>query len=181
MPSKDLKHIVVNASVATAAGGVNATAAVSINCTVFLETFRDETSNHIVMTLELSEEWEEHRSNFSATWLANIIARKRFHFIQIQYDRTLFDRIEETTDREKNVKALQKDFHLIQAALAADNTIVSLDENIRMLFAKASQQVGEIRNIVWVNPDQAAENLIQWLKDGAPSEQHRQLSAYQVV
>jgi len=78
-----MKRIVVNASVARAAGGENATASVSINCTEFLEAFRDQTSHHIVMTLELSEEWDEHQSNFAAAWLANMIATKRFHYIEL--------------------------------------------------------------------------------------------------
>ena len=83
-----------------------------------------------------------------------------------------------TASAEDEVEALRKDFHLLQAALATDQTVISLDETIRGLFKRASQQVGEILNIIWVNPDRTAEeHPIAWLQNGAPSEPHRRLSA----
>ena len=176
MRSRGLKRLVVNASVARAAGGEKATASVSINCTEFLETFRDESPHHVVMTFELSEEWNEHQSNFAAAWLKSMIARKRFVYIQPPLNSELSDQIERTATLEKDVEALRKDFHLLQAAIATDQTIISRDETVRGLFAHASQQVGEIRNIIWVNPDRPAEEPIAWLQNGAPPEGHRRLS-----
>ena len=178
MRSRDLKRLVVNASVALAAGGKGAIASVSIKCTEFLETFRDECPHHIVMTPELSEEWDAHQSNFAARWLKSMIARKRFDYITPPQDTALSDKIDATTTRERDIAALRKDFHLLQAALATDQTIISLDETIRQLFKQASQQVSEIRNIIWVNPDKSTEEQsITWLQNGAPPEPHRQLSA----
>ncbi len=178
MRSRNLKRLVVNASVARAAGGKGATASVSINCTEFLETFRDECPHHIVMTSELSEEWNAHQSNFAARWLKSMIARKRFDYITPPQDTALSNKIDTTTTRERDIEALRKDFHLLQAALATDQTIISLDETIRQLFQQASHQVSEIRDIIWVNPDRTtAEQPIAWLQNGAPPEPHRQLSA----
>ncbi|MDD9975742.1 MAG: hypothetical protein OXU27_17160 [Candidatus Poribacteria bacterium] len=177
MRSRDLKRLVVNASVALAAGGKGAIASVSINCTEFLETFRDECPHHIVMTSELSEEWNAHQSNFADRWLKSMIARKRFDYITPPQDTALSNKID-TTTKERDIEALRKDFHLLQAALATDQTIISLDETVRRLFKRASQQVGEIRNIIWVNPNRTTEEQpITWLQNGAPPEPHRQLSA----
>ena len=176
MRARGLKGIVVDASVARAAGGTGATVLVSINCTEFLETFRDESSHHVVMTYELSEEWDEHQSNFAAEWLGNMIATKRFHYIELPENKALYDEIEATAVREADINAILKDFHLLGAALATDQTIISLDETIRELFARASQQVREIRGIIWVNPDRTAEEQpIAWLQNGAPPESHRRL------
>ena len=177
MRSRDLKRLVVNASVARAAGGEGATAPVSINCTEFLETFRDESPHHVVMTFELSEEWDEHQSNFAAEWLGNMIATRRFHYIELPENRELYNEIEATAVREEDINAMLKDFHLLGAALETDQIIISLDETIRGLFKRASQQVGEIGGIIWVNPDRADEQPIAWLQNGAPSEAHRRLSA----
>ncbi len=178
MRAKSLKRLVVNASVARAAGGVDATDSVSINCTEFLETFRDESSHHVVMTFELSEEWDENQSNFAAEWLGNMIATRRFHYIELPQNRALYDEIEATAVEEKDINAMLKDFHLLGAALATDQIIVSLDETIRGLFKRASQSVGEIRGIIWVNPDRTGEEQpITWLQNGALPEAHRQLSA----
>ena len=178
MRSRNLKRLVVNASVVRAAGGKGATASVSINCTEFLEAFRDERSHHIVMTSELSVEWNAHQSNFAARWLKSMIARKRFDYITPPQDTALSNKIDTTTTTERDIEVLRKDFHLLQAALATDQTIISLDETIRQLFKRASQQVGEIRNIIWVNPDRTEEEQpIAWLQNGALPEPHRQLSA----
>ena len=178
MRAKRLKRLVVDTSVARAAGGVDATDSVSINCTKFLEIFRDDSLHHIVMTFELSEEWDEHQSNFATEWLGNMIATRRFHYIELPQNRALYDEIEATAVREEDINAMLKDFHLLQAALATDQSIISLDETIRGLFSRASQQVGEIRYIIWVNPDRAEEQPIRWLQNGAPPEAHRRLSAY---
>ncbi len=139
MPSRRTKRIVVNASVARAAGGEGATASTSINCTEFLETFGNNTSNKIVMTLELAEEWDKHQSNYAATWLAHMIATKRFHYIELPNNDLLNEKIEATATHDKEVNAMLKDFHLLGAALATDMIVISLDETIRTLFAVASQ------------------------------------------
>ena len=178
MRTRDLKRLVVNASVARAAGGKGATASVSVKCTEFLEAFQEESPYHVVMTPELSEEWNKHQSNFSARWLKSMIARKRFVYVNPPQNSTLSDKIEMTANRERDIEALRKDFHLLQAAFATDQIIVSLDETIRRLFKRASQSVGEIQGIIWVNPDRTVEEQpIAWLQNGAPPEGHRRLSA----
>ena len=157
MRLRDSKRLVVNASVARAAGGKEATVSVSISCTEFLETFRDECSHHVVMTPELSEEWEENQSQFAATWLRSMIARKRFDYVEPPMNQALRDEIEGTAVHENEIEVMQKDFHLLEAARETDQTIISLDETIRRLFAHATQHVGEIRDIIWVNPEYKEE------------------------
>ena len=182
MRSRDSKRLVVNASVARAAGGEEATVSVSISCTEFLETFRDECPHHVVMTPELSDEWEENQSKFAATWLRSMIARKRFDYVEPPVNQALRDEIEGTATSENEIEDMQKDFHLLEAAQATDQTIISLDETIRQLFARASQRVGEIRDIVWVNPERTEEEEpLVWLQNGAPPEDHRKLRAWRIV
>ena len=178
MPSSDLKRLVVNASIAGAAGGEDATVSVSINCTVFLETFRDECPHHIVMTPELSEEWNAHQSMFAARWLKSMIARKRFNFVEPEVDREMRDKIERTATRENEVELMRKDFHLLEAARETDHTIISLDETVRGCFARATRRVGEIQHIVWVNPEHTEEEPLVWLQNGAPPDEHRQLRTW---
>lgn len=178
MPSKDLKRLVVNTSIAWAAGGEEATASVSINCTVFLETFLDECSHHIVMTPELSDEWNRIPSRYAPTWLKTMIAKRRFFYVKSSLNQALCNKIENSTTSESDVKAMWKDFHLLEAALATDQTIISRDETVRRCFARAAQSVDEIRRIVWVNPAHSEESPITWLKNGAPPDDHRQLRTW---
>lgn len=105
-------------------------------------------------------------------------ASRKVERIDPPEDNTLQDKITTTTKNEIEIEALRKDFHLLQAALTTDQTIISLDETVRQLFKRASQQVGEIQDIIWVNPDKTTEEQpIAWLQNGAPPEPHRQLSA----
>ena len=182
MRLRDSKRLVVNASVARAAGGVEATASVSINCTEFLETFRDECPHHVVMTPDLSEEWETNQSKFAAGWLKSMIARKRFDYVNPPINQALRDEIQKTATNETEIEVMRKDFHLLEAAWETDQTIISLDETIRRLFAGATQDVGEIRDIVWVNPERTAdEEPLVWLQNGAPPEEHRKLRTWEIV
>ncbi|MDD4162754.1 MAG: hypothetical protein PHW87_09790 [Methanothrix sp.] len=70
---------------------------------------------------------------------------------------------------------MEKDLRLIEAAKATDNRIVSLDDNARRFFCAASSSVGELREILWVNPVNEKETPTQWLNEGAPNEEHRMI------
>ena len=71
---------------------------------------------------------------------------------------------------EKAKEAMLKDFRLLEAAIATDRTVISLDNTVRNLFAAAAEKVGEIGNIVWVNPTETDQNPIEWLEKGAKRE-----------
>ena len=68
-----------------------------------------------------------------------------------------------------------KDFHLIEAALTTDQTVIALDEVVRALFGTVCQTMGQLKTIVWVNPDKAEEQAAEWLEAGAEPERQRQL------
>lgn len=72
-----------------------------------------------------------------------------------------------------------KDCHLLEASLAADSIIVSLDDKVRFHFTAAAESIGEIRGIVWVNLDKEDDEIIAWLEEGAEPEPHRQLGFQQ--
>ena len=69
------------------------------------------------------------------------------------------------------------DVHLIDAALATDRTVNSLDGKARKVFARASHTLAELTSIVWVNPDQPAEDPTGWLQRGAKPERKRMLGS----
>ena len=97
-------------------------------------------------------------------------------------NQALRDEIEGTATRETEIEVMRKDFHLLEAARATDQAIISLDETVRGLFARAAQGVGEIRDIVWVNPEHTEEEEpIEWLQNGAPPDDHRKLRAWGIV
>ena len=130
------------------------------------------------MTREISDEWKRHQSRFALEWRVSMDARRKIDRINPPEYAGLQAKVTNTASGEDEIEVMEKDFHLLQAALATNQTIISLDETVRQLFKRASQQVGEIRDIIWVNPDRAAEEQpIAWLQNGTPPEPHRQLSA----
>ena len=176
MRVRDSKRLVIDADVAQASGDEDAIDRRAINCRDFLKEVRAQ-KHRVVMTRKISDEWKRHRSGFAFEWRVSMNARRRAVDIDPPEDEELQDKVTNTASDEDEIEVMEKDFHLLQAALATDQTIISLDETVRGLFKRASQQVGEIRGVIWVNPDHTAEEQpIAWLQNGAPPEPHRQLS-----
>ena len=174
---RDSKRLVIDTDVARASGDEEATDPRAIHCRDFLKAVRSQ-NHRVVMTREISSEWKNHQSHFALEWRASMYARRRIESIDPPaYDELRDDKVTGTTTAADEIENMEKDFHLLQAALATDQTVISLDETIRRLFGRASQQVGGIRGIIWVNPDKAEEQPIAWLQNGAPPESRRCLSA----
>ena len=94
-------------------------------------------------------------------------------------DTKLRNKIEAAAEQKNQIPVMRKDFHLLEAARISDQTIISLDERVRRHFARATRHVGEIRDIVWVNPERMKEEKpLVWLQNGAPPEDRRQLRAW---
>ena len=86
------------------------------------------------MTREISEEWKRHQSRFALEWRVSMDARRRIDRINPPEDEELRDKVTVTATDEDKIEAMQKDFHLLQAALATDQTIISLDETVPRAF-----------------------------------------------
>ncbi|HEU0047324.1 MAG TPA: hypothetical protein VFQ43_06945 [Nitrososphaera sp.] len=72
-------------------------------------------------------------------------------------------------------KAALKDFHLVSAALATEQTILSNDDEARNIFAAAAAEIEQFQRLIWVNPSNAHENCTRWLAQGARPERQRYL------
>lgn len=175
--AKRSKRLVIDASVARAAGGEEASYPVSKNCRNFLKAVLT-ICHRIVMTPEIGEEWKRHRSNFAQTWLASMQGRKKVFRLDSATNYKLRDKIERAASqmKEHEREAMRKDFLLIESSVMTDCTVISLDDAVRRLFAEALQSVGELKNVVWVNPGRIEEELIRWLENGAKPEKGRRLS-----
>jgi hypothetical protein len=176
MTTKSSRRLVIDASVARSSGGEDAVFPTSKNCRDFLKTVL-EICHHVVLTPEIREEWHKHKSNFARRWLVSMFARKKVELIDSAEDRVLRGKIDQASQNEKSKAAMLKDVHLLEAALMTDEIVVALDETVRALFIKVAVNVGEIRNVAWINPDQADETPLPWLEGGAKSDKKRCLGA----
>lgn len=175
MPSKISRALVVDASVARSSGGEEATYPTSKNCRDCLKTI-SLLSHRVVMSKPISDEWNKHKSGFASTWLVSMTAKKRILRIEPEpIDEATRLKILRTAESQKQIEAMLKDIHLIEAALAIDNTVIALDEIVRALFGTACQAMGQMKDIIWINPDKPEEQISAWLENGAEPEKMRQL------
>lgn len=132
-------RLVVDASIAQAAGGEDASAEVSKSCRDALQAILD-VCHRLVFTEEMRREWNEHQSKFALSWRKAMVARKKMDLVLVagSFD-DAWQQIEELSGREKDTDIMKKDFHLIEAALASDHRLLSLDEEVKALFDESGR------------------------------------------
>jgi len=133
-----------------------------------------EVCHHVVMTPEIWDEWKKHLSKYSKKWYRSMIAKKKRYEPEMEKNsgiQTKIDSISNQPDRE----IMLKDLRLIEAALAADHIVISLDKEARKAFIKHAVKISEFKNIIWVNPSIPDERVVEWLQQGAESEKKRML------
>ncbi len=172
MPEKTSKRLVIDASVARSAGQGDATYPRSVRCRDFLQAVL-EISHRVVMTQDIKKEWNKHQSKYARKWLRQMVAKKKLYACNITWDDELWTQIESHAKTDKDREAMVKDLLLIEAAIATDKIVISLDERVRELFIKATADIEGLKQVAWVNPDvenREEEGAIAWLKNGAEIE-----------
>ena len=173
MAKKRPRRLVVDADVAFSAS--ESEHPISSTCREFLDTML-KVGHHVVMTDEIKKEWDRHNKIYFRKWLIQMWSRKRVDRVGEERNDNLRKKINKVIiSRQKPV--VEKDIHLIEAAIATDRLLTSRDETARRAFGNVSAIVGELRQIVWVNPTQNDENPINWLQDGAKADADRRLGA----
>jgi hypothetical protein len=169
-------NIVVDASVVRSCGDSKAIHPLPIQCRDFLLAMQ-KYEHSVVMTKDIKEEWDKHQSHFALTWLRQMIAKKQFKAIYLpEIDQEIWQPIEALAETDKQREDMTKDILLLEAALATDRRIVSLDENTaRKYFTKAAQEIVKLQPLVWINPSKEEEKPIEWLQKNAPAYPERML------
>lgn len=140
-----------------------------------LHVIEFETEHSVVFDPKLAEEWGRHQTSFSRSWRVRMHGRKRIVAITEAAGLPWERRLEQVKLRPTQRAALEKDFHLIRAAAATDETILSRDQVARGLFCLACEQILDLGRIIWANPDRPEEGVLDWLRAGAKPEEARQL------
>jgi hypothetical protein len=107
-----------------------------------------------------------------------MVARRRVDFLDAAENERLrrtLDSLPETKLTER--RAMLKDAHLLETALATDRVVISRDEIVRALFHRASKMIGDLRRLHWANPEISAEAVHSWIRAGAKAEARRALGA----
>jgi hypothetical protein len=153
-------RLIIDASVAGSAGETKHP--VSSLCRSFLGCMLVSTC-HLVMSDDISGEWNRHQSRYARQWRKAMTARRRV---------VLLRDVRLVSLRSLMVTAkMLKDVHLLEAALATDKRIVSNDNEAR----NAYRRIAHVRLVLWINPSREDETAIEWLNAGAKLQRNRQL------
>lgn len=128
-----------------------------------------------VLTPELQREWNLSRNAFTRKWRQSMYQHGLRYSKVISQDAELRMDIENNSLDTPDLKAMLKDCHLLEAALATDKCIASLDDKVRIKFKRVAGSITSIRSIAWVNPEKLLERVEDWLRDGAENQKHRLL------
>ena len=126
--------------------------------------------HRMVLTDPIQEEWNKHQSRFARTWRVSMMARKKIEVVEgcrASLARRNGSRAPGPTSRVAAI--MEKDRHLIEAALATDKRVASLDDRVRKhlqdhraaVARRCIDLLGKPSNV----PD---EQSIAWLESGAP-------------
>lgn len=171
------KCLVIDTDIASSAGGEHAQDTRSKQCRDVLMAVRN-TGHAVVVTEMISDEWRRHQSSFTRTWLRSMYAKRKVCQLDISANEELRGKIEQVIAEEKKRNAMLKDVHLVEAALEADKTVISMDQTVRLYFQEGAPKVVVFKQIIWVNPSKEDERCLEWLQNGAERERERMLGHY---
>ena len=133
---------------------------------------------NIVCTPEIEDEWNNNfESRFLSRWRSGMKSAGLIMKKDSPKNEILRKKLHNSTKKNSQV-VMSKDYHLVEAALITGYIIISLENNSRKHFSIAAQKVGEIKELMWVNPEKVDEKAIEWLENGAPVENERYLVNY---
>lgn len=159
----------VDASVARAAGGTEAKAQVARACRDALHAMRDAGLG-LYLSPQIRGEWDTHMSRFARTWLLSMTARKRVERGTPPPHAAIRRALRRKQRDGSTLAAVEKDLPLIDAALASERRVLSLDDRAQRQFAALARTVRALREVHWAGPHQ--DGCVEWIRGGAQND-HR--------
>ncbi len=168
--------LVINTSVVRAAG--TSDKPTSRNCRETLKAV-EEQGYRIAMCRELGKEWRQpvsqrppdqwssYASRYAVEWYVRMQSQGRVVWTELPPDSPLRRRVNAQAQKLwPGIRAVEKDFFLVELALLTDRRVISLNNKQREQFSQIAEHVPDLSDVLWLNPDQ--ENVPEWLRNGAP-------------
>ena len=180
------RELVIDASLCRSAGHVDSPSELSCNACELLNTVYSVCHKAIVIPKIEAEYFDEKPKNKPSKFLWEWYTRMRLKgkLITDHQDNTkIVLHWINATAKVVGKTAMAEDAHLIGAALHDNHPIISLDEEVHLLFAallKKNSSLPRLKRIIWVNPSFNWSETINWLKSGAPDESIYFLKNYSI-
>lgn len=154
-------RLVVDASVLSAAGTTEHP--VSKACRDFLVSVL-KVCHSVVKVDRIEVEWRRHLSTFSSAWLVAMVnQRKVVSLDDIGFESRLAHTPWKNLVPQELAHIVEKDQHLVAAAVATDKVVSSLDDQARRAFVIVAGKDRSIAGVLWINPVSDAA-LEDWLR-----------------
>jgi len=108
--------------------------------------------HHVVITKDIREEWKRHRSGYSQTWHVAMESKNKVHNLDAVDTVELLNAMAESSMGPSDHKRVEKDAHIINAALSSDKVIVTYDNQLKKTMEKYGPLASISARIIWVNP-----------------------------
>lgn len=162
-----MSDLVIDADIMRASG--TSEHPVSSNARLLLETIR-ERRHRLVQTRALKEEHDRHQSRFARMWRVFMVSRKQWVLIEAPEDPMLRRRLVRAQDpgATEDEVAVLKDAHLLEAAAASGNRVLSRDTKARQLVQKACPLPGRHGRILWADVTRHPNDTLAWVNEDCP-------------
>ena len=173
-----MTYLVVDAQVQREAAAHDAASPNALACALALQAIAAHDGLGLAVNTRLLQEYgraEPNRgfiSEFAADVLAEMNTGDRVRAFADEPDAPLARAVNGLDQNEKAMA--EKDLHLVVAALASDNRILSHEKRARRAFRKAMDADARLQAMRWISP--AEPNCNAWLTDGAPDKPAYQLT-----
>lgn len=146
----------------------------AIRCRDVLEAI--QAAGHEVMRSPAIEaEWDKHASGFALGWITRMQSRRRLKEEEEEAETGLAGALAHLAVSAAEQKIMLKDCHLLEAAVASGQRIISKDEAAYFHFYHASSTISQLRTIMWASPMRPADACANWLAAGAKPETKRKI------
>ena len=168
-------RLVIDANIAQSAG--NSEISSSRCCRECLNAVLEH-EHTAVFSQPLREEWRNHSSLYARRWWRSMSARRRIEFLEGAEFAIHLDRACACLPHNRWKEDLRKDFHLVQSALASDQTILSNEQDFPRYVATACGTVRVLSNLYYASPQIEQDRCIAWIEAGAEKHANRRIDAW---
>ena len=165
------RQLIVDADIIHAASGsIND---LSTRCREVLAVIQ-QVGHAVIRTPAIEAEWNDHASRHALRWMVEMESRRRLLDVD-KAETGLLGALGRLPVQVPERKIMLKDCHLLEAALASEQRIISNDEAAYFHFYQASGTISQLRLVMWASPMRDADACVDWLAAGAKPETKRKI------
>lgn len=160
-------------------GGSAGSSAISYeswSCREFLILMLYNTEHKFAMTVDIKNQWDLVRSKIANQFLSIMSSKNRIETLDSISNNIKIEF--QNLELSQNIRvSLEKDIHLIEAALEVDKIVISKDKKARLNFCIISDDLNDIKRIMWANPTVIEDDTMSWLEMEMPDDNNKKLDS----